>query len=304
MKKMNLLLSVLASSLVMTLVSCGQPKGNEASEATAADATEEVAQPSEKEKTLAVLKSIETGAQEPVAFINAENYTQHNLGAGDGLAGFGELLGQLANYPEPAKVNTVRIFQDGDYVFAHTEYNFFGEKIAFDIFRYEDGLIVEHWDNLQPKPAEPNPSGHTMIDGTTEITDVEKTATNKTLVEQFVKDVLMGQNPDKLASYFNGDLYIQHNPSFGDGLSGLGKALTWMAENKITMQYNRIHKVLGEGNFVLVVSEGLFGAEGGVPTSFYDLFRVENGKIAEHWDVIETIAEESTWKNQNGKFNF
>ena len=40
------------------------------------------------------------------------------------------------------------------------------------------------------------------------------------------------------------------------------------------------------------------------PTSYYDLFRVENGKIAEHWDVMETIAPESEWKHQNGKYNF
>ena len=54
-----------------------------------------------------------------------------------------------------------------------------------------------------------------------------------------------------------------------------------------------------KGNFVLAVSEGTFG---GAPTSYYDLWRVENGKIAEHWDVMETIADKSTWQNQNGKF--
>ena len=58
-------------------------------------------------------------------------------------------------------------------------------------------------------------------------------------------------------------------------------------------------KALAQGNFVLAVSEGTFG---GVPTSYYDLWRVENGKIAEHWDVMETIADPSTWQNQNGKF--
>ena len=50
---------------------------------------------------------------------------------------------------------------------------------------------------------------------------------------------------------------------------------------------------------VLAVSEGSFG---GVPTSYYDLWRVTNGKIAEHWDVMETIAERDTWANDNGKF--
>ena len=98
------------------------------------------------------LKSIETGATEPIAYINANHYTQHNLGVADGLAGFGAALAALKDFPEAAKVNTVRVFQDGNYVVAHTDYNFFGPKIGFDIFRFEDGKIVEHWDNLQETP--------------------------------------------------------------------------------------------------------------------------------------------------------
>lgn len=52
------------------------------------------------------------------------------------------------------------------------------------------------------------------------------------------------------------------------------------------MRYHKIHKVLGSGDFVLVVSEGVFGKEDShtkaPKVAFYDLFRVENGKIAEH----------------------
>jgi predicted SnoaL-like aldol condensation-catalyzing enzyme len=65
------------------------------------------------------------------------------------------------------------------------------------------------------------------------------------------------------------------------------------------VQFDTIHKVLGEGNFVLLVSEGTFM---GTHSSFYDLFRVENGRIAEHWDVIEPIPAKENWKNNNGKF--
>ena len=100
------------------------------------------------------MKAIETGATAPIAFINAENYKQHNLTVGDGLAGFGAALAQLPNFPEAAKVNTVRAFEDGDYVILQTEYNFFGAKAGFDIFRFEDGKIVEHWDNLMPYAGE------------------------------------------------------------------------------------------------------------------------------------------------------
>lgn len=251
-----------------------------------------------KEKVVSLLKAIETGAAEPVAVINPNKYTQHNLGAEDGLVGFGKLLQQLP--AGSAKVNTVRVFQDGNYVFAHTDYNFFGPKIGFDIFRFEDGKIVEHWDNLQ-QTAGPNPSGHTMIDGPREATDLDKTETNKNLVRSFVDDILVNGRMEKLTGYFNGDNYIQHNPQIGDGLSGLGKALEAMAAAGITMKYNTIHKVLGEGNFVLVVSEGTFG---GKHTSFYDLFRVEDGMIAEHWDSLEEIPSREQWKNNNGKFGF
>lgn len=251
----------------------------------------------QKEQVVELLKSIETGDTKPVSYINPDKYIQHNLAVGDGLAGFGAVLQQLPK--GSAKVNTVRVFQDGNYVFTHTDYNFFGPKIGFDIFRYEDGKIVEHWDNLQEKSAAANPSGHTMTDGTTAVQDITKTEENKALIRAFVDEILVNGQMEKLTKYFDGDHYIQHNPNIADGLSGLGSALQALAKQGITMKYDRIHKVLGEGNSVLVVSEGSFA---GQHTSFYDLFRVENGKIAEHWDTIETIPPRSDWKNGNGKF--
>jgi predicted SnoaL-like aldol condensation-catalyzing enzyme len=72
-----------------------------------------------------------------------------------------------------------------------------------------------------------------------------------------------------------------------------------MGKAGIVMKYDAIHQVLGKGNFVLVSSEGSFG---GKPTSFCDLFRVADGKIAEHWDTVEAIPARADWKNQNGKF--
>lgn len=65
------------------------------------------------------------------------------------------------------------------------------------------------------------------------------------------------------------------------------------------MKYDEVQMALGQGNFVLPVSEGSFGRK---YTSFYDLSRVENGKIAEHWAVMETIAPQDQWKNTNAKF--
>ncbi|WP_429817551.1 nuclear transport factor 2 family protein [Ensifer sp. B1-9] len=262
---------------------------------TSTHATENSMTKQEKQ-VVDLIKAIETGAAEPVGVINPEKYIQHNLGAADGLKGFGDLLAALPK--GSAKANTVRVFQDGDFVFAHTDYDFFGPKVGFDIFRFEDGKIVEHWDNLQ-ETAGPNPSGRTMVDGPSEARDLDKTEENKTLVASFVDDILVNGRMQKLTDYFDGDSYVQHNPQIADGLSGLGAALKAMADAGITMKYDRVHRVLGKGDFVLTVSEGTFA---GKLTSFYDLFRVQNGKIAEHWDTIETIPAKAEWKNQNGKF--
>jgi predicted SnoaL-like aldol condensation-catalyzing enzyme len=285
--KKNIATNAGVALMVLMLTACSTAKISDKQENTM----------SNKSKVTALLKSIETGDAAPVANVNPNKYIQHNLAVGEGLAGFGAVLQALPK--GSAKVNTVRAFADGDFVFTHTEYNFFGPKIGFDIFRFEDGKIVEHWDNLQETPKQANPSDHTMIDGTTAVTDLDKTAANKTLVRNFVEDILVNGKLDKLASYYDGDNYIQHNPQIADGLSGLGAALQAMAKQGITMKYDRVHKVLGEGNFVLVVSEGNFA---GQHSSFYDLFRVQNGKIAEHWDTIETIPAKAQWKNGNGKY--
>ena len=129
--------------------------------------------------------------------------------------------------------------------------------------------------------------------------DLDKTEENRELVKNCLYDVMQGNNLDKTPDYFDGDNYIQHNSGIADGVSGLNAALGALAEQGISMVYDEVHMVLAQGNFVLAVSEGTFG---GAPTSYYDLWRVENGKIAEHWDVMETIADQSTWQNENGKF--
>ena len=253
-----------------------------------------------KEKALALIGTFATGDTTKIKELLADGYIQHNLAYGTGAEAFVGAVEYLASAPNKTTVNNIRVFEDGDKVFLQTVYNFAGsgEQVAFDIFRFDsDGNIAEHWDNLATK-AEPNPSGHTQIDGTLEKKDVDKEETRK-IVADFVGDVLRGENPDKLTLYFNGDKYIQHNTAIADGLSGLGAALEAMAKQGIQMIYNETHFVLADGDYALAISEGTFG---GAKTSFYDLFRVENGKIAEHWDVMETIAEETTWQNQNGKF--
>ena len=253
------------------------------------------------EKALELINTFATGDAEKAASLLAEDYMQHNLAYGTGRDAFVGSVQYLASAPVKTTVNNIRAYEDGDKVFLQTVYNFAGagEQVAFDIFRFdENGRIAEHWDNLAAKAA-PNPSGRTQIDNLAEVKDIDKTEENREIVKNFLHDVMMGKAPEKTPDYFDNGKYIQHNTGIADGLDGLGAALAALAEQGIQMIYDKVHQVLAQGDMVLAVSEGTFG---GAPTSYYDLWRVENGKIAEHWDVMETIADESTWQNQNGKY--
>lgn len=184
-----------------------------------------------KEKAIAVVSSIETGDTSAIAYIDPTNYTQHNLSVGDGLEGFGEVLKQLPK--GSAKANVKRAYQDGDFVFLHTEYNFFGSKVGFDVFRFEDGKIVEHWDNLA-EITKPNPSGRTQLDGPTSAINLDKTEENKAIINNFVQSILIQGDMSKINQFIDSkdSAYIQHNSMVADGLSGLGKAMGDLAELK------------------------------------------------------------------------
>lgn len=295
MKKSLLSIAFVIGTAVV-LAACSQTNSSESIEENT-QKNQEVNEMTNKEKAVAVLESLQSGEKKAAEeFVSAEQYIQHNLTFEDGREG---LIGSLDYLKSiDTQVDVKRVLEEGDLVAVHSEYELNGSKVIFDIFRFEEGKIVEHWDNIQENSAD-TASGHSMTDGGTTIKDSDKTVENKELVENFVKDVLMGQNPDNLTSYFDGDNYIQHNPNIADGLSGLGAALEEWANQGITMNYDTIHLVVAEGNFVLTVSEGTLG---GTHTSFYDLFRIENGKIAEHWDVLETIPSKDEWTNENGKF--
>ena len=225
----------------------------------------------------------------------AKGYIQHNPQAPDkrtGLLGFVEYLQTLDT---PVSIEPVRVLAEGDLVLVHSAMKFDGDKVVFDLFRFENGRIAEHWDGIADAPAT-TVSGRSMLDGPTEIVDQEKSQENKALVLGFVQDVLINGQGDKLPRYI-GDVYYQHNPQIGDGLEGLGKFLGYLAENKISFGYSKVHRVVAEGNFVFVLSEGQIG---GATQGFYDLFRVAQGKIVEHWDVIQPVPDSMV--HENGMF--
>jgi predicted SnoaL-like aldol condensation-catalyzing enzyme len=107
-----------------------------------------------------------------------ELFMQHDPNVADGLAGMKSFATEVASSPA-ADITIYRTLVDGDFVLLHSKYRgvgrYPGSAIAFDLFRFTDGKIVEHWGGHEPE-APPNLSGRTQVDGPTEVLDREKTA--------------------------------------------------------------------------------------------------------------------------------
>lgn len=245
-----------------------------------------------------IQKSLETRERFPISYFDSRKYIQHNVGLGDGL---GPILKLMDDLPaDRTKVTVCRAIEDGDYSVLHADYLLgdWGSMVGFEIHRWEDDRIVEHWDNLCSTPTEKNASARSMTDGATEVVDLERTESNKSLVYEFTQKILIDSEFSSLSKYFAGGTFIQHSPHYGDGMQSFEAIVkAWQANGETAS--HRTHLLLGEGNMVLVVSEGIFKNE---LAAFYDLYRLENDKLAEHWEVFETIPPRNTWKNSNGKF--
>ncbi|WP_171177635.1 nuclear transport factor 2 family protein [Ruegeria sp. HKCCD8929] len=227
------------------------------------------------------------------------DYIQHNPQVPTGAEG---LLGLIPLVEQSGMtVTTHRVIAEGDLVVLHNTYenaDAFGASslAAFDVFRVKDGKVAEHWDNLQPVP-DTTVSGRGMTDGATEITDLDQSQANKELVLGFVRDVLAGAAPENVANYMDPEVYMQHNPMIDDGLDGLMAAVeSFAAQGQVITKFEPQFAV-AEGNFVFVATDAIMG---GQPWAFFGLWRVEDGKIVEHWDVVSPIPEEMA--HENGKF--
>ena len=122
-----------------------------------------------------------------------ESFVQHDPNLADGLAGMKSFAEEIASAPS-ADITIHRTLVDGDFVLLHSKYQgvprYAGPAIAFDLFRFKEGKIVEHWGG-QEAEAPPNPSGRTQVDGPTAVLDREKTEANRTLVRTYRETVMV-----------------------------------------------------------------------------------------------------------------
>ena len=229
----------------------------------------------------------------------SEPFVQHDPNIADGLSGLKAFAAEVASSPT-ANVTIYRTLVDGDIVMLHSKYEgvpgFAGPVIAFDLFRFKGGKMVEHWGG-QDAEVGPNLSGHTQVDGPTAVVDRDRTETNRTLVRAFKQTVTVELRFDRVDEFIDGDHYIQHASKVGDRVARMKSRVSEVAKPGVAPVLMP-RRYVAEGNFVLALVE----ARTEPPTANYDLFRVQNGKIAEHWDVLSPIPPRNQWKNANGPF--
>jgi len=294
MKTFNVLLGALIFVSVTLFASCEKEDDN--------PEPEPEPELSNTEKAIAVLESIESGDVTAMEdYLNQDNYTQHNLAYPDGAAAVIGAVGSGAF--TGTTIETVRSFADGEYVVLHSEYggtwNNDTSQAVFDVFRFEGGLIVEHWDNLTN--VQDDGDGTTQFNGdVTPSTDLDKTEDNRTLITEASQNIFLQGQYSTIGNYFDTTNYTQHSVGFGTDIQPLLGFLSTLPEG--TPFYQSIEFIHVEGNFALMMSQGFPDQTSGLASAYFDLFRLENGLIVEHWDVVQTIPTEEDWANDNGKW--
>ena len=244
------------------------------------------------------LEGIRDGNIEVVKKYSGDRYTQHSTGVGDGAQGFMDFFEGFIQRTNERDIQIIRAIEDGNFVFVHVFQdldNGSARWVTADMFDTdENDKLIEHWDVIAAyeEPQE-TVSGNDMILGDFEIKDLAKTEENKALVRQYLVDVFQNGNHSALEKYISAEKYIQHNPLFPDGIEAVKQLLATQDFN-----YDFVFKVIGQGDHVVSYSKA---TSDGAELAVFDIYRIENGKIVEHWDNIEPIPPRSEWAN-TGKF--
>ena len=109
--------------------------------------------------------------------------------------------------------------------------------------------------------------------------------TNKEIVCQFVQTVFNEHDLSRAAEFIRPD-YIQHNPGVGQGLEGFVKTFTQMFEQNPGFR-QEIRHAIAEDDLVCIHAYAYGTSQGEQPTKVMDLYRLVDGKLAEHWDVLQ-----------------
>jgi predicted SnoaL-like aldol condensation-catalyzing enzyme len=127
--------------------------------------------------------------------------------------------------------------------------------------------------------------------------DTPQMEENKKTVRALYEAVLNKKDFDEASKYL-GSKYIQHNPNAADGPDGL-KGFIGFLKDKFPNNRSEIKRIFADGDYVIVHVHAVRepGTRG---NAIIDIFRLENGKVVEHWDAVQPIPEKAA--NDNGMF--
>lgn len=265
----------------------------------------EVASPTDRaldHATRLYMEGIRDGnARQAVEAYTGDRYTQHSTGVRDGVEGFVEFFEPFIERNPKRDIDIVRSIVDGRFVFLMAAQSLNdGESrwVTTDLFDTDGSAkIIEHWDVIHEWGGE-NPGGHTQVDGSREITDLDKTEENKAIVRRLLTEAFILEPTASMDEFISSETYINHNPDAPDGLDALLEMDRNARATGQTLYYKEVHRIVGQGNFVVSFAHQVWN---NIDYAAFDIFRLENGKIVEHWDNVEVLPDPAELVN-SGKF--
>jgi predicted SnoaL-like aldol condensation-catalyzing enzyme len=128
--------------------------------------------------------------------------------------------------------------------------------------------------------------------------DVKSTTDAKSIVLDFFDLAFNQQKPADAREQFMGSTYTQHNPEVADGPETFVGAIGGMFQAFPDFSSD-VKRVIAEGDLVAIHHE-VHMAPGDAGMSVVDIFRVDDGKVVEHWDIIQPVPAEAA--NDNTMF--
>jgi len=238
---------------------------------------------------------LETKNETRVEETFADDFIQHNPWAKDGIAHVKEMLQFDFGY------KPIRWVAEGDtmsYMGYYTAPNPLGEHplLCVDTWRIEDGKIKEHWDALAPMPEAQVAAATTGSGNGEKAVDPTTRSANKATVKRFLDLVLNRGRIDQISDLVSAD-YVYHHEIEGElkGHTVLKDHI--VNKNGGKMQHDN-KMLLASGDLVMAHSH-YFGENERV---VFDWFRIEDGKIAEHWSVEQPITPLAEVANEHPHF--
>ena len=121
---------------------------------------------------------------------------------------------------------------------------------------------------------------------------------NKAIVRDFYDLAFNQRQPEAAVASYIGASYRQHNPMAGDGPAPFIAFVKWLTGTNPDVRFE-FKRFIAEGDLVVVHSH-LVPSKGALGTAVMDIFRLENGKIVEHWDVLQDVPAKA--ENENTMF--